>query len=173
MPTPRVLVAYASKHGSTAGIADVIADTLRDAGLRTDVETTDRIGTVVLYDAVILGSAVYSGGWQRSAIGFGERFAPELWTRPTWLFSSGPIGEPATELPVDPPRDARRLADRIHSRGHAWFGGALLPGTPGFIEGLMLRGGSGGDYRDLDRVRAWAGDVAAALTSVGEPIAVV
>jgi hypothetical protein len=37
----------------------------------------------------------------------------------------------------------------------------------------MLRGGSGGDYRDLDRVRAWAGDVAAALTSVGEPIAVV
>jgi menaquinone-dependent protoporphyrinogen oxidase len=172
MPTTCVIVAYASKHGSTARIAAVIADTLREVGLRADVETADRIGTLVHYDAVVLGSAVYSGAWQRSALAFGERFAPELRVRPTWLFSSGPVGQSAADMPADPPRDARRIAEKVRILGHAWFGGALLPGTPGFLEGLMLRRGSGGDFRDFETVRAWARSIASTLSRTGEPIAV-
>jgi menaquinone-dependent protoporphyrinogen oxidase len=171
MSISRVIVAYASKHGSTAEIASTIAETLREAGLRVDLETADRVGTLALHDAVVLGSAVYAGAWQKSAVAFGERFAPELRVRPTWLFSSGPVGESASAGPGDPPRDARRLAEKVRVQGHAWFGGALLPGTPGFIERLMLRGGSGGDFRDFDAVRAWARQVAESLTRAGEPIA--
>jgi len=57
----QVLVAYATKHGATAEIADKIGQVLRQAGLRTDVLPTDHVSDLVAYKAVVLGSAVYIG----------------------------------------------------------------------------------------------------------------
>jgi menaquinone-dependent protoporphyrinogen IX oxidase len=64
------LIAYASKHGSTAEIAERIGATLRSAGLEADVlpiaAVTDRID----FEAVVLGSAVYMGRWMKEAANF-------------------------------------------------------------------------------------------------------
>ncbi len=53
----RVLVAYASKRGSTAEIAEVIAATLRQEGLEVDCKRAGETGDLDAYGAVVLGSA--------------------------------------------------------------------------------------------------------------------
>lgn len=172
MTVPRVLVVYATKHGSTAGIAAAIAEGLAEAGLRVEQETVDRIASVDRYDAVILGSAVYRGRWLREADEFGRRLSGSLAGRATWLFSSGPLDHTTAEHNVQPPSDVADLALRIRARGHVWFGGALTGDDAGFVERVMIRRGSGGDFRDLDAVTRWAREIARGIHVVGEPLAV-
>ena len=93
-----VLVAYASLHGSTRGIAELIARVLEERGLDVEVrgvETSPDPGT---YDAVVLGSAVYRGSWMREALEFSRHHASLLADRPVWLFSSGPLGVKVEEM---------------------------------------------------------------------------
>ena len=61
----RVLVAYGSRHGSTAEIAEAIAATLREAGLAVDCRKAGEVDSLDGYDAVVLGSAVYMRRWRR------------------------------------------------------------------------------------------------------------
>ena len=67
------------------------------------------VGAVEEFDAVVLGSAVYMGQWMRPARELAERSAAALAARPVWLFSSGPVGEPAkpADNPVDFTRSSR------------------------------------------------------------------
>jgi menaquinone-dependent protoporphyrinogen oxidase len=90
----RVLVCVASKHGSTKEIAEAIGRQLTDAGLTVDVNDVAQVSDLAQYDAVVLGSAVYMGNWLESARQFATEHAGDLATRPTWLFSSGPTGDP-------------------------------------------------------------------------------
>lgn len=154
-----VLVAYATKHGTTRGIADCIAEELRAAGLDVSIGACDEIRDVVPYDAVVLGSALYMDRWRGEAVSFVRRHGLELAERPLWLFSSGPLGEEieAADLPMTQPV-ARAIAG-LHPIDHETFRGALLEGTPGIFERLMARSRSG-DYRDWDAIRAWARDIA-------------
>ncbi len=88
----KILVTYASKYGATAEIAEKIGAVLRQAGLPADVEPVDRIRDLNPYQAVILGSAIYIGKWQKEAAAFLQAHAETLADRPVWLFSSGPTG---------------------------------------------------------------------------------
>src|SRR5206468_7311360 len=63
-----ILVAYASKHGATEGIARRIADTLRREGYPTTVSALEHAGNLAAYEAIILGSAVYCGSWLKKAV---------------------------------------------------------------------------------------------------------
>ena len=92
----QVLVAYATKHGATAEIAEKIGQVLRQAGLRTDVLPADPAfgrSDLVAYKAVVLGSAVYIGRWRKEAVKFLQANEAALAEKPVWLFSSGPTGE--------------------------------------------------------------------------------
>jgi menaquinone-dependent protoporphyrinogen oxidase len=62
-----VLVAYATKHGSTGEIAEAIGETLEEADLIVDVRPAREVRDLTPYDAVVLGSALYSAHWQRDA----------------------------------------------------------------------------------------------------------
>ena len=73
-----VLVAYATKHGATKAIAEKIADELRSAGLKTDISNVKDAGDPSNYDALVLGSAVYIGGWRKEAVKFVEQHANAL-----------------------------------------------------------------------------------------------
>jgi menaquinone-dependent protoporphyrinogen oxidase len=57
----RVLVAYASKYGATAEIAEKIGQVLRQAGLQVDVSPVNHISDLTPYRAIVLGSAIYMG----------------------------------------------------------------------------------------------------------------
>ena len=63
----RVLVAYASKHGATAEIAEAIADQLRQDGYTVDCVPADQAAEVDSYDAAVIGSAVYMRRWRPEA----------------------------------------------------------------------------------------------------------
>jgi len=104
----KVLVTAASRHGSTAEIATVIAGILEASDIDAEVLQPEAVASVVGYDAVILGSAVYAGQWLEPARAFAARHADDLATRPVFLFSSGPLGypprrpaEPADAVAVD------------------------------------------------------------------------
>ncbi len=164
----KVLVAYATKYGATAEIAEKIGATLRQAGLQADVQRVDRVGDVAAYGAVVLGSAVYIGRWVKAAAKFLEANAETLAGRPVWLFSSGPTGQ------GDPiqlmkgwrfPEALQPLADRIGPRDVAVFHGAIDVKKLNFIERLLVKGikAPTGDFRDWDAITAWAAAIAAAL----------
>src|SRR5579875_700670 len=89
----KVLVAFASKHGSTKGIAEFIGEEIREKGLQVDVLQVDQLKNIEHYDAFIIGSAVYMHHWMKEAIKFVSRNKSILSTRPVWLFSSGPVGK--------------------------------------------------------------------------------
>ena len=63
----RVLVAYGTKHGATAEIAEKIGQVLTDASLPTDVLRADRVSDLTSYQAIVLGSGVYVGQWRKEA----------------------------------------------------------------------------------------------------------
>lgn len=163
-----ILVTYASKHGSTAEIAQCIADTLRAAGLTVDVTPAGQVSDVSRYAAVVLGSGVYAGSWVKDAVTFLEKNEQALAQRPVWLFSSGPTGEgdPAALLknwrfPVA----QQPVADRIKPKDIAVFNGELDPQKLGFAEKLILKAVKAptGDFRNWEAIAKWAEDIARAL----------
>lgn len=165
-----VLVVHASKSGGTAGIAVTVAEALRDTGLAVDVATAADAagdGTVAGYRAVVLGSALYAGRWRRDALRFLRRHRVLLRERPVWLFQSGPCGPNAArdaERGVAEPTALRRLREDLEIGPPVTFGGVLDPETArGFVARRMARGRLAGDYRDPERIRAWAMSIAAAV----------
>ena len=66
----KVLVAYASKYGATAQIAERIALRLKKAGLNASVQPVNEVKELSGFDAVLLGSGVYAGSWIKAAADF-------------------------------------------------------------------------------------------------------
>ena len=87
-----VLVAYATKHGSTKAIAQAVGSKLHTAGLRVRVHPAAVVRDLSAYDAVVVGSAIYHDQWLWDGFRFLRRMRSQLRERPLWLFSSGPIG---------------------------------------------------------------------------------
>ena len=162
----KVLVASASKHGSTDEIAQAIGEVLLAHGLAVDVRRMEDVDTVFPYDAFVLGSAVYMGSWMRGATRFLDEHDELISTRPTWLFSSGPIGRPPHAAAEDS-FDTGDLVDRTRARDHRQFGGKLDKAQLS----LGQRATTGllrvpyGDYREWDAITAWATAIARALTA--------
>ncbi|GAA4475541.1 flavodoxin domain-containing protein [Phytohabitans houttuyneae] len=161
-----VLVAYATTGGSTAEIAGWIAEELRGAALAVDVRPAAEVDDIDGYAAVVLGGAMYAAGWHRDARQFAHRFAGRPALPPVWLFSSGPLDSSADEAEVPPTPQALEAIRALHARGHVTFGGRLSTETRGwlgFIARRMDSEGHAGDFRNPDRVRAWARDIAAEI----------
>ncbi len=117
----KVLVAYASKHGSTKGIAERVAAKLRAAGNEVDLGCVTDVADVGTYDGHVIGSAVYYGSWMKEATAYIEANTAWLARRPVWLFSSGPVGPAA---PADP-KEVPSLREAIAPLYHRVFYGAL------------------------------------------------
>ncbi|WP_164737229.1 flavodoxin domain-containing protein [Georgenia sp. SYP-B2076] len=158
----RVLVAYASRHGSTAEIAEAVGAVLRTSGRDVDVLPVADVIDLRAYDAVILGSAIYHGQWMAEGRSFLRRMERQRPGGPTWLFSTGPTGEHphdgAVAAALSAPEAARvpgdlaALAQRAGVRGYVMFAGKVGEEATGFLERWKTRG----DWRDFDRVTAWA-----------------
>jgi menaquinone-dependent protoporphyrinogen oxidase len=161
----KVLVAFATKYGATAEIAEKIGQVFRGAGLETDVLPADRVDDLALYKAVVLGSAVYIGKWRKEALKFLQANEKLLAERPVWLFSSGPTGE---GNPVELlngwryPESLQPIVDHIQPRDIAVFHGAVLTDKMNFIEKFMIKNVKTpiGDFRDWQAITAWAKKIA-------------
>jgi menaquinone-dependent protoporphyrinogen oxidase len=160
---PRILVAYASRHDATAEIAAAIAGELASAGCSVDLGEARDVASVAAVDAVVVGSALYLGRWDEAALQLLRRERAALATIPTWLFSSGPVGVgTATARPerLPQPDEVAALAVEIGARATT-FGGRVEPGAEAFDLQIMANAGLAGDWRDFERIRAWARGIAA------------
>jgi len=164
----KVLVSAASRHGATAEIARTIGETLRAAGVEAVVLPPDAVTALDGYDAAVIGSGIYVGHWMDAAKHLLERHAAELASRPVWLFSSGPIGDPPA--PVEDPADLAEMMETTHAHGHRLFAGKVDTAVLGLGERVILKAVRvpEGDFRPWDDVRAWALEIAAALS--GAPV---
>ncbi len=164
----RVLVAYATKYGATAEIAERIGQTLREADLPADVRPAQEVADLTPYGAVVLGSAVYIGRWRKEAAEFLQVHEDALAQRPVWLFSSGPTGEGDPVALLQGwrlPGQLQPIADRICPRDIAVFHGAVDLQRLNFMEKWMFQNvkSAVGDFRDWDAITAWATGIADAL----------
>ncbi|MFL1897789.1 flavodoxin domain-containing protein [Streptomyces tauricus] len=160
----RVLVAYGTKNGSTAQIADAVAAVLRKDGFTVEsLPARSVAASVASYDALVVGGGLYAGRWHRDARRFLRRHRGELADRPVWLFSSGPLDASASERDIPPVSDVRRVMERLDVREHITFGGALEEGAKGFVAGMILRSGKGGDFRDFTAIETWAARIGTEL----------
>ncbi len=172
-----VLVTYASRHGSTTGIAERIAAGLRAAGLSVDVRPVDDAGDIAGYDAFVIGSASYMFHWLKPATEFATRHRSVLVERPVWLFSSGPLGTDLVDkrgrdvFETSRPKEFAQLQTLLEPRGDRVFFGAWQADAPavGIAERLFRLTPQSkaalpaGDFRDWPAIDAWAVEIASAL----------
>jgi menaquinone-dependent protoporphyrinogen oxidase len=164
-----VLVAYASKRGSTAEIAETVAATLRREGFGVCLERAGEVRNLERFDAVVLGSAVYMKRWRGDARDFLKKHRKALRQTPFWVFSSGPVGDPAQDNAewMEPPKLAGKI-EELGGRGHVVFGGRVPTEPRGMMERAMVEGTPKEyrDRRDWDEIRTWAKQVASDLVPV-------
>ncbi len=158
----RVLVTWGSKHGGTAGIGTAIAEVLSARAFDVVAKSVDEVGDIGSFEAVIVGGGLYANRWVNSARRFVSRHQAQLRRVPVWLFSSGPLDDSADRSDIPPPSQVAMLGERVGAKGHATFGGRLDPDVKGFPAAAMAKEHAG-DFRNLDRVRAWAETIAEQL----------
>ncbi|GAB3226374.1 flavodoxin domain-containing protein [Mycolicibacterium hippocampi] len=158
----RILVAYGSQRGGTAGLAAMIGDALTDAGHQVVVSPASEIATLEGADVVIVAGALYANRWHRDARRFVRRNRAALSDLPVWLVSSGPLDDTAAQGDIAPTRQVRKLMARVGARGHVTFGGRLSPDAKGFPASAMAKA-SAGDWRDAAQVREWVASIAGHL----------
>ncbi len=171
----KILVTYASRHGSTKEIAERIAAKLHAAAL--DLPENRDQPDLVAYDAFVIGSAAYMGHWLGDATAFVRQYAGLLSKSPVWLFSSGPLGTEETDdkgrdlRTTSEPEEIAEFRDLIHPRDHRVFFGALDPSRLGVRDSLIRvipparRLLPEGDFRDWSDVDGWAASIAAELAA--------
>lgn len=172
-PAGSVLVAYSSRHGSTASIAERIAARLRTAGLTVDCRPMGEVSEVSGHSAVVLGSALHDQAWLPEAMAFLARFSATLDPLPLWLFTVGMPGALPRRLQgwarMEEGETAVKLAPLVHPRGHHLFSGAIHKkhlSRTGRVKFRMM-GGRYGDFRDWAEIDGWADSVAAEVRSPG------
>lgn len=183
MPAPRVLVAHASRHGATEGIAQRLAQRLTDVGLEAVALDVGDVDDAETYDAFVIGGAAYMFHWLKPATKFVRRNQQLLSRRPVWLFSCGPLGDETVDeegndvLEVSRPREFDELHDLLEPEGEKVFFGKWDPEAPpiGLAERMMRFAPAGrdaipaGDFRDWPAIDAWADEIAAALRGSRAP----
>ena len=163
-----VLVAYASKYGSTRGVAERVAASLREQGNRVELRPVDQVADASAYDAVVFGSPVFNQRWLPEGEEFVDRNLEALAARPVWLFSVGTFGDRKRIIgPVmkREPKGIRAFEEAIHPREYRVFAGVIDRHQWPFLSSLFYYalGGHLGDNRDWLDIDAWADGIGHAL----------
>jgi len=158
-----VLVAYATRYGSTQEVAEAVAATLRECGLAVDIRPMREVRTLAGYSAVVLGAPLYMFRWHKDARRFLSRHREALTERPVAVFALGPTHDPYDEKEW---QDSRAQLDKELAK-FPWltpvalemFGGKYDPTKLPFPINLLAGEEPASDLRDWTAIRAWAADL--------------
>jgi menaquinone-dependent protoporphyrinogen oxidase len=153
-----ILVAYATRYGSTREVAETIATNLREYGLEADIQPARRVYSLDGYDAVVLGAPLFMFRWHRDARHFLARHRVALGTRPVAIFALGPLHADEKEFQGSREQLAKELAKFPWLTANALeiFGGKIDPARLHFPFNRM----PASDVRDWTAIRTWASDLA-------------
>jgi len=159
-----VLVAHASKHGTTREVAEAVAATLRELGLTVELEDSGRVRDVSRFDAVVVGGGLYMGRWHADARKVLKRNREELAHRPLAVFAMGPDSLEESKVAESRKQLDRALAGfpELEPCAVTIFGGAIEPESWRFPLNRL----PAFDARDWDAIRAWAEEIAERLAPV-------
>jgi len=164
-----VLIAYASKCGSTAEVAEAIGQTLCAAGAAVDVRRVQEVRDLTPYRAVVVGTAIRMGEPLGEAVSFAKKHQAALAGLPTAVFSLG------TAMIHDTPENRataagylQPLTELVRPVSTGLFAGKVDPAKMEpiwrFMMSFVKEGEMApGDHRDWDAIRAWATELNAAL----------
>ncbi len=157
-----ILVAYASKYGSTQGIAERIAEQLRQLGKPAEARSMGDVADPGTYEAFVLGSGLYAGSWLKEARDWVRRHQAVLAQHPVWLFSSGPLGTEVKDLDSFRPKEMAKFQQALRPREERIFFGALDYHKLSFPDRMILKAlrAQEGDFRDWPAIEAWAASIA-------------
>ncbi|CCQ13555.1 Flavodoxin [Rhodococcus sp. AW25M09] len=160
----KILVSTAGRHGATASLAQEMARVFQHEGADVDVRTPDSVDDVSRYDALIIGSAVYSGRWLPVANKLVNRVSG-MEHPPVWLFSCGPLH--SSNRPVNDTSDAAHAVSVLTAISHRTFTGKLDAErlSVGERQIFASSGAVAGDFRDWVLVCNWAREILACLTA--------
>ncbi|RJR36860.1 MAG: hypothetical protein C4576_23355 [Desulfobacteraceae bacterium] len=169
-----VLVTYATYCGSTAGVAEAIAKTMSEKGVKCEARIAKNVGSLEGYRAVVVGSAVRAASWWPEALGFVSKNEQMLSRMPVAyfltcisLYKDGPEQRKTALTYFDP---VLKNSPGVKPVDLACFAGALDYSKMGFMYRAIMKskmeakGVPEGDYRDWDAIGAWAEAVLPRLT---------
>lgn len=153
----KVLVAYASKRGSTREVAEAIAETLRRHGLSVEIEPAGAVASVEDYGAVVLGGSLYMGRLHADARRFLDAHRAALARRPLAVFAMGPQTLEESDVAGSRAQLDKALAKVPELEpAVAVFGGVVDPSKLRFPLSRL----PASDARDWDAIAAWAAEIA-------------
>lgn len=169
----KILVAYATAHGSTAEVALFMQRLLRVYEVEVDCQTVDSVQSLEGYDAVIVGSAVQEGMWLREAGLFLERFAELLKTTPLYFFvTCVRVMEQGGMEHVLKYYIHQRTLEGMNLRDTTAFSGKLDMTAVDWQErwtlslrydGKEMPGNLSGDFRDWQAITTWINKISREL----------
>ena len=155
----KVLVAYATRAGSTVGVAERVAEVLNRSGFAAEAVNVKEVSDVTPYDAVTLGSAVRAGKLMPEVLKFLDKNRAALESKPFAAFvvcfamkDGDDKGRATAGTYLDPVRE------RVKPLSEGLFAGAYEPNKVGFAERAILKmiKAPPGDFRKWDEVETWA-----------------
>jgi menaquinone-dependent protoporphyrinogen oxidase len=160
-----ILVAYATRYGSTQEVAEAIAATLRERGLEVHTQPMRQVRSLDQYRAIVLGAALYIGRWHKDARRFLTQNREALTQRPVAIFALGPLHTEEKEFQGSREQLEKELAKFPWLKPVALelFVGKFDPAKLGFPWTVLpaLKNMPASDARDWTAIRAWASNLAA------------
>ena len=146
----RILVVFATTHGSTRQVAEGIATLYMARGAQVRlVSAAEMREPLADWDLIVLGAPIYWGLWHRDAHRFIKRYGNELAAVPVAVFGMGPRRDDDEAW-----QRSRMQLDRALA-AHRW----LIPVAVGVFGGVVPLGHGHRERRDLrdwTAIHAWA-----------------
>lgn len=160
----KILVTYATRTGSTAGIAEAIGQTLAADGTQVDVRAMTEVSDLTPYRAVVAGSAIQNKQWLPEAMQFVQTHRSALAQRPFAAFLvCMTLAMPKKDYRAQVAGWLQPVRTQVRPVSEGLFAGVLdISQVPTWRDRLMFRISllfgvwSEGDHRDWDAIRAWA-----------------
>jgi len=160
--TERVLIAYASRFGSTAEVAEAMGQAICGKVGMVDVLPVQKAKDVSGYDLIILGGAARMGKILPETVRFAKKNSQALQSRPVAYFCSGmAMKEDTEEKRAEMTGYLDRLCAIAKPVSLGLFGGNVDPKRMKGLFKLMFKNVTEGpmapnDARNWDDIRDWA-----------------
>jgi menaquinone-dependent protoporphyrinogen oxidase len=166
----KILVAYASEHGTTAEVAEFISNNLAVYGANVIHKAVQTVESAKEYDAFVLGTAIHEGVWLRNMMLFIDKFGDELAQKPVYFFITCiRIVESDGYDHVMKNYMHTPTLEKLKVKNVNAFGGAIQLSQIDWNErwalglrydGTNLQARLNADYRDWYAIGAWATSIA-------------